>query len=162
VPNLNPADPSGRAAGGVEAVLFYLAAYGAMTLGAFGVLAVLNTTGRRGGGGGGLARPAPAPPRPAPRPGPLLLIPLAPPPAAGRFHGEVLAVLWGDDEPDRGDRPAVPRAGRDRCAQRGRRRLLLPADRRRDVPAQRPQAAGPATRLGRAGDAGGLCHSDDR
>jgi NADH-quinone oxidoreductase subunit N len=33
--------------GGVESVLFYLVAYGAMTVGAFGVLAVLNTTGRR-------------------------------------------------------------------------------------------------------------------
>jgi NADH-quinone oxidoreductase subunit N len=34
-------------AGGVGAVLFYLVAYGAMTLGAFGVIAVLNSAGRR-------------------------------------------------------------------------------------------------------------------
>lgn len=34
-------------AGGVGAVLFYLVAYAAMTLGAFGVLAVLNSAGRR-------------------------------------------------------------------------------------------------------------------
>jgi NADH-quinone oxidoreductase subunit N len=34
-------------AGGVSAVLFYLVAYGAMTLGAFGVIALLNSTGRR-------------------------------------------------------------------------------------------------------------------
>jgi len=37
----------GAVPGGVEAVLFYLAAYGAMTVGTFGVLAVLNGTGRR-------------------------------------------------------------------------------------------------------------------
>jgi NADH-quinone oxidoreductase subunit N len=36
-----------NAAGGVGAVLFYLVAYGAMTLGAFGVIALLNTSGRR-------------------------------------------------------------------------------------------------------------------
>jgi NADH-quinone oxidoreductase subunit N len=35
------------AAGGAAAVLFYLVAYGAMTLGAFGVIALLNTGGRR-------------------------------------------------------------------------------------------------------------------
>jgi NADH-quinone oxidoreductase subunit N len=35
------------APGGLPAVLFYLVAYGAMTLGAFGVLALLNSTGRR-------------------------------------------------------------------------------------------------------------------
>src|SRR5205814_8410119 len=34
-------------AGGVGAVLFYLVAYAGMTLGAFGVLAVLNSAGRR-------------------------------------------------------------------------------------------------------------------
>jgi NADH-quinone oxidoreductase subunit N len=33
--------------GGVSAVLYYLVAYGAMTLGAFGVIALLNTGGRR-------------------------------------------------------------------------------------------------------------------
>jgi NADH-quinone oxidoreductase subunit N len=33
--------------GGVESVLFYLAAYGAMTVGAFGVLAILNSSDRR-------------------------------------------------------------------------------------------------------------------
>jgi NADH-quinone oxidoreductase subunit N len=38
---------AGAAAGGVGAVLFYLVAYGAMTLGAFAVLAVLNSGGRR-------------------------------------------------------------------------------------------------------------------
>jgi NADH-quinone oxidoreductase subunit N len=37
----------GAVPGGVESVLFYLAAYGAMTVGTFGVLAVLNATGRR-------------------------------------------------------------------------------------------------------------------
>jgi NADH-quinone oxidoreductase subunit N len=37
----------GNAAGGVAAVLFYLVAYGAMTLGVFGVLALLNSGGRR-------------------------------------------------------------------------------------------------------------------
>jgi NADH-quinone oxidoreductase subunit N len=36
-----------EAVGGVPAVLFYLIAYAAMTLGAFGVLAVLNSGGRR-------------------------------------------------------------------------------------------------------------------
>jgi NADH-quinone oxidoreductase subunit N len=36
-----------NAAGGVAAVLFYLVAYGAMTLGVFGVFALLNTGGRR-------------------------------------------------------------------------------------------------------------------
>jgi NADH-quinone oxidoreductase subunit N len=44
VPNL--ADRT-EAAGGAEAVLFYLVAYGAMTLGAFGVVALLNVNGRR-------------------------------------------------------------------------------------------------------------------
>jgi NADH-quinone oxidoreductase subunit N len=38
---------AGSASGGVGAVLFYLVAYAAMTLGAFGILAVLNSTGRR-------------------------------------------------------------------------------------------------------------------
>jgi NADH-quinone oxidoreductase subunit N len=38
---------TGAAAGGVGAVLFYLVAYAAMTLGAFGVIAVLNSGGRR-------------------------------------------------------------------------------------------------------------------
>ena len=42
-PQIQPGDD---AQGGVEAVLFYLIAYGAMTIGAFGVLAYLNT-GRR-------------------------------------------------------------------------------------------------------------------
>jgi NADH-quinone oxidoreductase subunit N len=42
VPYLAPNAP-----GGVGAVLFYLVAYGAMTLGAFGVIALLNTGGRR-------------------------------------------------------------------------------------------------------------------
>jgi NADH-quinone oxidoreductase subunit N len=37
----------GAATGGVGAVLFYLVAYGAMTLGAFGVLSLLNSAGRR-------------------------------------------------------------------------------------------------------------------
>jgi NADH-quinone oxidoreductase subunit N len=37
----------GNSAGGVAAVLFYLVAYGAMTLGAFGVLTFLNSGGRR-------------------------------------------------------------------------------------------------------------------
>jgi NADH-quinone oxidoreductase subunit N len=37
----------GAVPGGVESVLFYLAAYGAMTVGTFGVLAVLNAAGRR-------------------------------------------------------------------------------------------------------------------
>jgi NADH-quinone oxidoreductase subunit N len=36
-----------NAPGGVGAVLFYLVAYGAMTLGAFGAIALLNTSGRR-------------------------------------------------------------------------------------------------------------------
>jgi NADH-quinone oxidoreductase subunit N len=36
-----------NAPGGVPAILFYLVAYGAMTLGAFGVLSLLNTAGRR-------------------------------------------------------------------------------------------------------------------
>src|SRR5204863_2993927 len=43
VPNLM--DRTG-AFGGVPAVLFYLVAYGAMTLGAFGVIALLSTSGR--------------------------------------------------------------------------------------------------------------------
>ena len=38
---------SGDPAGGVGAVLYYLVAYGAMTLGGFGVLTLLNTGGRR-------------------------------------------------------------------------------------------------------------------
>jgi NADH-quinone oxidoreductase subunit N len=37
---------AGRAPGGVPALLFYVAAYGAMTLGAFGVIALLNSTGK--------------------------------------------------------------------------------------------------------------------
>lgn len=37
----------GAVPGGVESVLFYLTAYGAMTVGTFGVLAVLNAAGRR-------------------------------------------------------------------------------------------------------------------
>ena len=130
---------------GKAAILFYLAAYAVTNLGAFGVLAALSSPDRphddiRDFAGLGHDRPG----------------------AGGAAHG--VPALARRIPADRGLRRQVVhlqrgraaeshRAGRARRAHERRVRLLLPADRRRDVH-ERRRRAGPSSRAGADGARG--------